>query len=93
MTIEVEVLRKAKVLIQNGEYFICHALQTIGILDPHYKNAAATLTKIVAKRLGKNVGTLNAWLELQGVSRKQITYKRVKQHRLDWIGILIKEFS
>ena len=123
MTIEVEVLERAKAYVK-GRYTICYALYRIqvensftshkgkpeylsrgntvhfndvyargGEINQEYAKVANSLTDLIVKRLGKNSGSLNAWLQVQGIPLSALTPERMRQHRLAWLDILIKEFS
>ena len=62
-------------------------------VDEDYAQAASKLLSLISKRLGPKTKYLNEWLEKKGVPAEDINSARLRQHRLAWLDILIKEFS
>ena len=128
MTIEVEVLKRAKVYLEINAYFICSSLyrvqrQSYFYASDFYANkvskglikeeeeecpevctkgkevnlalaqVAGNLIQIIGNRIGEDTETLEDWLQGQGIPLSALTPERMRQHRLDWVDILIKEFS
>lgn len=75
--------------------YICWAIQNG---DTMYRRSGlesrgASLAMHVIHDRIRSEYTLVDWLAMRGISRSELTHKRVQIHRHKWLQMLIKEFS
>ena len=102
MTIEVEVLKRVKSLMIGRCKYICVALREVAEESPECKETADCLRNLIHYRLAyrpvkrlkwPTPENLTQWLSQECIPNAELTPERVHQHRLDWLDLLIKEFS